>query len=329
MPILIDFIWLIIGLTALYFGAEWLVNNASKISLKFGISPLVVGLTVVAFGTSAPELFVSMKFNSNGQPDMSLGNVVGSNICNIGMVLGVSAFICTLFVNRSLLVRDMSVLVFSSLLFTGMLWDGTFTWIEGAILFSIVLIYTIFRIRVSRRDHAAEALIAKEVGDGAAAFKTPNWQLAIMVILGLVVLYFGSLALEKGGISLASRLGVPGALISLTVIAFSTSVPELATSIVASLKKEGDLIVGNIVGSCLFNLLCVIGITAMIKEINIVHVHKEDLYVMLAFTILLVPMMLTRHKISRLEGSILLLGYVSYCVYLWIERIDHQGVHPF
>ncbi|MDF1816181.1 MAG: calcium/sodium antiporter [Verrucomicrobiales bacterium] len=329
MSILIDVTWLIAGLLALYFGAEWLVNSAAKISLKFGISPLVVGLTVVAFGTSAPELFVSLKFNSTGNPDMSLGNVVGSNICNIGMVLGISAFICTLFVKRSLLTRDMSVLVASSLLFSVLLWDGIFTRLEGILLFSIVVGYTIFRLKVSHLASEDAKLIEEEIGGPEEAFSAPNWKLALFVILGLVVLYLGSVALEKGGVSLAQNLGVPEALISLTVIAFSTSVPELATSIVASLKREGDLIVGNIVGSCLFNLLCVIGFTAIIKPIDIVHVHREDLFVMLAFTILLVPMMMTRRKISRIEGTILLLGYITYCGYLWFERIDHQVPHAF
>ena len=328
MPFLIDILWLVAGLTALYYGAEWLVNSAAKISLKFGIAPLAVGLTVVAFGTSAPELFVSLKFNGTGKPDMSIGNVIGSNICNIGMVLGISAFICALHVKKILVSRDMPFLVAASLLFTWMLWNGGFSRIEGMILFSIILLYTIFRLRAARENVQPEDVseLPSEVASKDEALASPNWKLGTMVILGLAVLYLGSEALETGGVSLAKRLKVPEALIALTVIAFSTSVPELATSIVASWKKEGDLIVGNIVGSCLFNLLCVIGITAIVKPIEINQIHKEDLFIMLGFTILLVPMMLSRKLISRIEGSILLAGYVAYCIFVWIERVDHQHI---
>ena len=331
MPILIDLAWLAAGLVALYYGAEWLVNSAAKISLKFGIAPLAVGLTVVAFGTSAPELFVSLKFSSNDQPDMSIGNVVGSNICNIGLVLGISAFICALHVRRVLLKRDMVLLVGSSLLFTAMLWNGQFSRIEGTILFSIVLGYTIFRLWTSKQDVSPADIseLAEEVGSKEEALATPTWKLSLFVLVGLVFLYLGSEGLERGGVSMAERLGVPGALIALTVIAFSTSVPELATSVVASMKKEGDIIVGNIVGSCIFNLLCVIGITAMVRPLNITHIEKVDLYVMLALTIFLIPMMLSRRLISRIEGTIVLTGYIAYCVYLWMERIDHATPQSF
>lgn len=323
MSIFVDILWLVFGLVALYFGAEWLVNSAAKISLKFGISPLVVGLTVVAFGTSAPELFVCVKFNSTGESDMALGNVVGSNICNIGMVLGISAFICNLFVKKSLLKRDMSMLVGASILFSLFLIDGQVSRLEGSILFVAIVLYTIFRLRVSHKTQMEAATeIESEIGSPGDTVKDPVWKLAALVLAGLVVLYIGSEALETGGTSLATRLGVPGAIISLTVIAFSTSVPELATSIVASIKKEGDLITGNIVGSCLFNLLCVIGLTALVKPMSVSHIEMVDLFVMLSFTILLIPMMLSRFQISRVEGSILLIGYVWYCVYLWMERIS-------
>ncbi|MEO0416661.1 MAG: calcium/sodium antiporter [Verrucomicrobiota bacterium] len=315
MPILIDIAWLLGGLIALYFGAEWLVGGASKISLKFGISPLAVGLTVVAFGTSAPELFVSVNFNGSGQGDMSVGNVVGSNICNIGLVLGVSAFICLLHVKKALLFRDTPLLLISTLGFIALIWDGKITTIEGAILFAIVLAYTIYRLVSSRNggdsDEAAE--FADEIGEAGGSVLV----MAGMILAGLVLLYVGSIGLEKGGVSLAKTLGVPGALISLTVIAFSTSVPELATSVVASLKKEGDIIIGNVIGSCLFNLLCVIGITALIKPIEVTELSKINLYVMLGFTAILLPIMALGRRVDRWSGLVLLLGYLGYCAYLW------------
>lgn len=314
--VITDVVLLAIGLYALYLGAEWLVNSAAKISLKFGISPLAVGLTVVAFGTSAPELFVSLNFNAKGQPDMSLGNVVGSNICNIGLVLGISAFIASLAVKRSLLVRDMSVLVGASALFVFFLRDKQFSQVEGIIMFVLVLAYTIFRLSTSKSEAPSE-----EVGSKEDAMKASVFALAGMVLAGLVVLYIGSVALETGGVSLAERFNVPGGIIALTVIAFSTSVPELATSIVACIKKEGDFITGNIIGSCLFNLLCVIGVTAMVKPVVVENIEYLDLFVMLAFTLVLVPIMGSRSLISRWEGTTLLIGYVCYCVYLWYARI--------
>ncbi len=323
MPILIDIGWIVAGLIALYYGAEWLVNSATRMSLKFGISPLCVGLTVVAFGTSAPELFVSLQFNADGEPDMSLGNVVGSNLCNIGLVLGISAFICALHVKRALLVRDMTSLIVASFVFVGMLWDNQFSRIDGIILFAGVIAYTIIRLAVARREGKDEEVLA-EVGVAdcdAKAIPDPIWKMSLFAFIGLVALYLGAEGLERGGVSLAETLGVPGAIISLTVIAFSTSVPELATSAVASLKKEGDLITGNIIGSCLFNLLCVIGITATIKPLVIADIARVDLFVMLGFTLVLVPMIVTRRRIDRFEGMILLLGYAGYSWYLWAERI--------
>lgn len=315
---------LVFGLVALYFGAEWLVNGAAKISLKFGISPLAVGLTVVAFGTSAPELFVSLGFNRAGQPDMSLGNVVGSNICNIGLVLGISAFICLINVKRSLLTRDVPILIFASLVFLFFIRDKTFSTFEGGVMFAGVLAYTVSRLISSKKKGAAAAGAIEEleeVGSVDDALKAPNWKLILMVLTGVFVLYLGAEGLNKGGQSLAERMGVPKAIIALTIIAFGTSVPELATSIVASLKKEGDLIIGNIIGSCLFNLLCVIGVTALVKPLNIVHIESMDIFVMLIFTFLLLPIMATKKNISRWEGSILLIGYLCYCVYLWFDRV--------
>lgn len=323
MPVLIDLLWLIAGLAALYYGAEWLVGGAAKLAVRFGISPLVVGLTVVAFGTSAPELFVSIGFNTSGYPDMSLGNVIGSNICNIGLVLGVSAFICVLHVKSELLVRDVPVLLLAAITFCWMLSDGEISLVEGIILFVSVVGYTIYQLTLVRnvKEPLAVEKEFEEEFDPEEAKKTSLFLLVFLILAGLVALYFGADWLERGGVSLAKRLGVPEAVISLTLIAFSTSVPELATSIVASLKKEGDIIIGNVIGSCIFNLLCVIGATAILKPIASGGIEMIDLYVMIGFTLMLIPVLWKGRVITRGEGSVLLLGYFGYTAFLYFDRV--------
>lgn len=322
MPVLIDIAWLIVGLVALYYGAEWLVGGAARLAVRFGISPLVVGLTVVAFGTSAPELFVSIGFNTSGFPDMALGNVIGSNICNIGLVLGVSAFICILHVKSELLIRDLPVLLVATVAFGWMLANGSISKIEGGILFVSVLAYTIYQLALARKVRQPEVVLEfEEEFNPEEAKKSPVWLLVVMILAGLVGLYFGADWLERGGVSLAKRLGVPEAVISLTLIAFSTSVPELATSVVASLKKEGDIIIGNVIGSCIFNLFCVIGLTALVKPIVSGGIEVIDLYVMVGFTLLLIPVLWKGRQITRWEGGVLLAGYLAYTVYLYVARV--------
>lgn len=322
MPLLIDLLWLVAGLLALYFGAEWLVNGASALARRYGISSLVVGLTVVAFGTSAPEFFVSVGFNARGFPEMALGNVIGSNICNIGLVLGVSAFICVLKVNASLLRRDLPILLLSTLLFSAMLWNGVISQGEGVVLFSGILIYTAFQLILAKKERSQlPAVESSDTIDLASVSTTVVWKLVFAILSGLVALYFGAQWLEKGGVSLARGFGVPEAVISLTLIAFSTSVPELATSMVASFKKEGDIIIGNVIGSCIFNLLGVIGATAMMGPIVTSQIEMVDLGVMGAMTALLIPVLARRRRVSRGEGAILLACYFGYTIYLWYSRV--------
>ena len=325
MPILIDVFYLILGLVLLYFGAEWLVGGAGKIAVKYGISPLVVGLTIVAFGTSAPELFVSIGFNMGtpSLPDMSIGNVVGSNICNIGLVLGLSAFICVLHVRRELIVRNMPILALSSLVLMAMLLIGSGVGrIEGILLFTAVVVYTFIQLKIARKIKNPEMVEELEAEFNLSEGKTePVWKLTGMVFIGLVLLYLGARALEEGGVGLAKLFGVPEAVISLTLIAFSTSVPELAASAVAAMKKEGDIIIGNIIGSCIFNILCVVGATAAIKPMVVTQIELSDLLVMVVMTLVLFPIMLTRKRISRFEGALLLLGYAGYITFLWFDRV--------
>lgn len=316
------------GLTALYFGAEWLVGGSAKLAVKWGISPLVVGLTIVAFGTSAPELFVSLQFMfaEPPQPDAALGNVIGSNICNIALILGISALICRLEIKSDLLRRDLPILMLATLVFMVMLRDGKFERWEGVVMFTSLIAYTIWCLRSCKKEKNPEVLAEFEEEFGAPEqIKDNNAWLTVLVLGGLVALYFGAEWMMVGGIGLAQRFGVSPAIISLTVVAFATSVPELATSIIAAAKKEGDIITGNIIGSCLFNLLCVIGLSASMKPMVITEIEVTDLVVVCVLTLLLVPMMMTGRRITRVEGVLLLAAYLGYCGLLW-QRINAGAV---
>lgn len=322
MPVLIDLFWLVLGLTTLYFGAEWLVGSSSLLAVRLGISPLVVGLTVVAFGTSSPELFVSLQYNFEGLADAAVGNVVGSNICNIGLVLGASALLYGLAVKAALIKRDMPLLLLASGLFVWMIWDKELTRLEGGFLMVGVIVYTIYCIWESKREHEPEVVAEFESEYNAEeARKKSLFVLVGLIVVGLVALYFGAEWLKKGGVSLAERIGVPPVVISLTLIAFATSVPELATSVVAAMKKEGDIIIGNVVGSCIFNLLCVMGFTALLKPFTLTQISVVDLMVMIGFTVVAMPMMMSGRNVGRMEGGLLLLGYAGYMVYIYVARV--------
>lgn len=318
-----DIFLMVAGLVALVVGAEWLVRGSAKLAVQLGVSPLVVGLTIVAFGTSSPELFVSMKFNFAGDADAALGNLVGSNICNIGLILGVSALIRPLDIKAQLLVRDMPILFVISLGVVAMLWDGVLEVWEGGLLFVGVVVYTVYSFRASRQEENPEVLeeFESEYGLAGTVKKKGPGGMILLIVVGLVGLYFGAGWLVRGAVGIAERFEVPSAFISLTVIAFGTSLPELATSIVAVVRRQGDIISGNAIGSCIFNLLLVLGATALVKRMVINDVQPVDLAVMMGMVVLVVPLMWTRKKLARPEGALLLAIYLGYCVYLWFDRV--------
>jgi cation:H+ antiporter len=309
--------YLILGLVALYFGAEWLVSGSSQLALRFGLSPLVVGLTVVAFGTSAPELFVSIGFNMRGFPDASVGNIVGSNICNIALILGISALIRPLEIKGQIIKREMPILIGASVALILMLRDGQLARWEGCVLALGILIYVFTSLRLAKT--AGPELISefeREFGDQAGdastgAAKSPI-VFTLLILAGLVTLVLGSNLLQVGAVFIAKGFGVSEAIIGLTLLAFGTSLPELATSVVACSKNEGDIVAGNAVGSSIFNIFAVLGITAMIKGMKITAIEPVDLGVMLATAVLVVPMMVTRRKLARIEGFILVIAYLAY-----------------
>ena len=325
MEILLNLGWVTIGLVLLYFGAEWLVKGSASVALKFGVSPLVVGLTVVAFGTSAPELLVCLQANLKpGGGDIAIGNMVGSNICNILMVLGVSAMVFPLEIHEQIVKREMNILLVASLIFVAMAYGGVLGQIEGILLFIGIVVYVVYSIYDARRTPSTEddgdldeVLSPEEI---EAAQKGGTKDIAkdlILIVVGIAALMLGANWLVAGGEQLAIMLSVPKAIIALSLFAFGTSLPELATGIMASWRKEGDIVVGNAVGSCIFNLLAVGGVTAAVCPIKIVDVNWSDFGVLLLTVVLSMILMRTNRSISRVEGGIMLAIYLGYSVYMF------------
>lgn len=300
---------LILSLMALYIGAGWLVQGSSALALKANISPLVIGLTIVAFGTSAPELAVSLGATLRGQGDIAIGNIVGSNIFNIVVILGVSATICPLQVKKQLLRIDIPIMLAATILFTILFWNGTLGRMEGLFFLTGIIIYTLFSLLYSRKQEEEPNLELEE--------QPKHWAVDTLTIIGgLVVLVFASRLLVDNAVSIAKELGVSEAVIGLTIVAAGTSMPELATSVVAAYKHKTDIAIGNIVGSNLFNILAIAGSCSLMHPIEAKNVNYIDLLVMLAISILLLPLMKSGQKISRTEGAALILIYVIYLFWL-------------
>lgn len=316
------FVYLIAGLVLLVAGAEVLVKGAAKLAAQFGIPPLVIGLTVVAFGTSAPETAVSVQAALNGSGDIAIGNVLGSNIANVLLILGMTSLIAPLVVSRQLIRLDVPIMIGASLVTYALAWDGALSRLDGALLFSGVVAYTLFLIISSRRASAAAAA-DDEFGKEFGLHETPKPYAtlinAALVIAGLVLLVVGSNFLVEGAVALARALGLSELVIGLTVIAIGTSLPELATSILAAIRGERDIAVGNIVGSNIFNLLCVLGIASLVSPQAIgvaASALAFDFPVMIAVAVACLPIFFTGYAIDRWEGLLFLAYYVAYTVYL-------------
>ena len=301
----------VLGLAALIGGAELLVRGASKLALSFGISPLVVGLTVVAFGTSSPELAVSVQSAWSGQVDIALGNVVGSSIFNVLFILGVSALITPLLVAQQLIRQEVPVMVGAALLLGLLAWDGGIARWDGALLFGLLLAYLVFVIRQSRRENKAiEAEYAREFGDGRRW--DGFWPVQLLLIAGgLALLVTGSDWLVGAAVVFAKQLGMSELVVGLTIVAAGTSMPEVATSVVAALRGERDIAVGNVVGSNTFNILGVLGLSALVAPTGLMvpqSMLSFDLPVMIAVAAACLPIFFTGNLIARWEGA-LFLGY--------------------
>ncbi len=325
MDLLIEFGWLVFGLALLFFGAEWLVKGSSDLALKMGISPLVVGLTVVAFGTSSPELLASLEANMSQPPQggLALGNVIGSNICNIGLVLGLTALLRPLVVHKQVVRRDMPILLVSSILFIVFLRDGVIARWEGAIFTAGVITYTAVSLFLSKREgKASEELSEEDVKEALEGGAKKVFLSLGLIVVGLLVLIKGADFLVNSGVNIAQTLGVPEAIIGLTMIAFGTSVPELATSVAAVRKGEVDIITGNAIGSCVFNLLAVVGIVALVSPIVSNGVSSVDLSMMIGITLAVMILGIWGSVISRWQGGLLLIGYIGYSSYLALQTVS-------
>jgi cation:H+ antiporter len=318
-------ILLIIGLVLLVIGADALVRGASKLAAAIGISPLVIGLTVVAFGTSAPEMAVSTVSGLNGQANIALGNVVGSNTFNILFILGLSALVTPLVVAQKLVKIDVPLMIAVSLLAYLFALNGVISRPEGLLLFSGIIAYTVFLIRQSHRENQViQAEYAREYGAKEPLSLNVLVKNIMLILAGLGLLVLGSKWLVDGAVAIAQRLGVSELVIGLTIVAAGTSLPELATSVVASIRGERDIAVGNVVGSNLFNLMAVLGLAGLVSPSGIAvsaQALRVDMPVMIAAAGFCLPVFFSGSRISRREGALFLGGYMVYTAYLVLTAI--------
>jgi cation:H+ antiporter len=322
---------LIAGLVCLVGGAEFLVKGAAAVATRLGIEPVIIGLTVVAFGTSAPELAVSVSSGLSGNSDVAFGNVVGSNIVNILLILGASAIVGGLAVTQRIIRLDVPLLIVVSVVALVMSLDNRIGRIDGIVLFAGIVAYTGWLIRASKRGE--DDLVVEEYQDvidtieGAVVEKPIIVQFGYVAV-GLVTLVIGSQLLVNSATDIATELGVSDLVIGLTVVAIGTSLPEFATSMLAAFRGERDIAVGNVVGSNLFNLMCVLGLTGIVSSdgVNVSEASlRLDFPVMLAATIVLVPIFWNGFQIKRWEGFVLAAFYIAYVAYLIVDANDSDA----
>jgi len=322
--------YLIVGLVLLVFSADYLVKGAANIAAALGISPLVVGLTVVAFGTSAPELAVSVMSAFKGQADLAVGNVIGSNIFNVLVILGISALIIPLVVHRQLIRFDVPVMIFLSVLVYFLSMDGNISRVDGIILFSLALAYVTILIRKSRKEGDAGVLSEYEE-EFSNAGEDPKWLKNIaFVVLGVAGLVIGSDRLVFGAVHIAKYFGGSELIIGLTIVSLGTSLPEVATSIIAALKGEKDIAVGNVVGSNIFNIVTVLGVSSIVSPAGVAVAKAAldfDMLFMIAVAVAALPVFFHGYKIGRASGFFFLVAYGAYLAYLILGSTGH-GAFP-
>lgn len=319
-----------LGLAALIAGAELLVRGASRLAASFGVAPLVIGLTVVAFGTSAPEMAVSVSSALAGKADLALGNVIGSNIANVLLILGIAALLMPLQVNEQVIRQEVPIMIGASALLLVMALDGHIALTEAFLLFALVIVYTVFLIVQSRRA-TASATPAAAVSTTAAWRR--HWSVQLLLIAaGLGLLVLGAEWLIDAATAIARAWGISDLVIGLTVVAVGTSMPEIATSIVATLRGERDIAIGNVVGSNVFNILAVLGASGLATGSGLpvsAAARNFDLWVMLAVAFACLPIMLTDRRIVRWEGIVFLAYYAAYAGWLVLQAQHHARLPAF
>ena len=316
-----NIVFVIIGLLGLFFGGNWLVTGAARLARSFGISTLIVGLTVIAFGTSSPELLVSLSAALSDSSDIALGNVIGSNISNIGLILGMTALVFPVAVRATLIRREIPLMILATILASALTLIGREIGRVDGIIMLIALVgfnFYMYRLTVAQRDDEEFQKQAAEYDETAhEPIIAPQGRLreVFRLILGLAVLIVGAQLTVDNAVAIARELNISELAIGVTLIAVGTSLPELATSLVASLRKQNDIAIGNIVGSNIFNLLLILGATSVVNPIPVTdRIIEFELLAMLAFTFVLVPITITERKISRLEAVFMLVAYVAFTV---------------
>lgn len=313
-----DYLLLFVGIALLAYGGELLVKGSVSLALRLQISTLVVGMTVVSFATSAPELLVSLEAALSDHPDISLGNVIGSNIANIGLVLGLTAVVSPLAIPKEIYRTNYPMLLIVSVLFMALLYFFKAITFWMGILFVISLFVFGFLIIQKSRKNNPQAAQDDPLLQEVVSF--PLWKSISLLLAGAIALYFGADLLVESSVSIAREWGVTERVISLSLVAIGTSIPELAASIIAAIRKEETLAIGNLIGSNIFNVLAVLGITSLVVNIPVMDLKilSKDIWIMLAFALLLFPIMrfLDKNKINRVEGVLLFLAYTLYIYFL-------------
>lgn len=322
--------FLIAGLVLLVAGAELLVKGSSRFAFKLGIPTTVIGLTIVAYGTSAPEMIVSAQAALNGQSDLSLGNVIGSNIFNVLLILGVSAVITPLIVGRQIIWQEIPIMIGVSLLPLLLGFDGVISRMDGVILLILLVSYTWLQVRMALKESKSNI---KSLSMDSVIPKTWSTPICVVAIVsGLGVLVWGARWFLQGSVAMARSFGIDELVIGLTIVAAGTSLPEVATSVLASIRGEKEIAVGNVVGSNIFNILGVLGVAAIIGQNGIAvspAVLRFDIPIMIVVALSCLPIFLTGHKIVRWEGLLFLFYFVAYTLYLILDAKDHSIVAPF
>ena len=313
MDIIVNLLLFVLGLVALFLGGEGLVRGASRLARIFGISPVVIGLTVVAFGTSSPEFLVCMIAAFKGSSDLVIGNIVGSNISNIGLILGVSALLSPLAIHMKLVRVEVPIMIVLSLVLYALASGLRIGPLQGAFLFGSLIAFTIYSYYAARKESfKVESEFEEFVGPRSGVLKEVGF-----LILGLIGLIIGARLVVDSAITLAQMFGVSEFIIGITAVAIGTSLPELSTSIVAALRKEHDIIVGNIIGSNIFNI-GILGLVSIIQPITVdPALLRFEFPVMIFFTIIVLPLMRTGYRVSKLEGLLLLLFYGAFIFLLF------------
>jgi cation:H+ antiporter len=308
-----NLLFLLLGITLLTFGGEALIRSSLAAAKRFGLSPLLSGLIIVGFGTSAPELVVSIDAALNKQADIAVGNVVGSNIGNILLILGLCAVITPLTISALALKRDASVMLVSSVIFCVLAYNQSIRFGDGLLLIALLFIYLIYTYYTEKKQHNAQAIMHENEASEVTVLPQSLWLSISMLVAGLALLIIGSKVLLVGATGLAQSFGISEGVIGLTVVAVGTSLPELTVSVIAALRKHADVAVGNILGSNIFNMLGILGVSALLQPLPLSpRILQFDQWVLLGTSLLLMAFLYTGRRVGRGEGAILLLGYGAY-----------------